>query len=265
QSAADLAADIRRHIKAEPIQARADSAVYVIRKQLARHKGVTAAIAAALLGLAAFSVYAGLQSASQATARSLADANAARYRAELSTTNIERGRLFGVTGNFPGAEQLIWNEHAQAPSDLSYWALWELYSRMPTRATLGGHPREVKIVAASPDGHAALSASVNEIHVWNTGTWACTRVLQMDSDVRGARFTPDGAYVLGASGSGDVGVWRTDNGTRVGNAACKGARGCVIAPSGAAPWPVGVMGRDNVLHMFNLGADGGLVADGDIK
>src|ERR1051325_11376910 len=62
QSASDLAADIRRHLRAEPIQARADSAVYVIRKQLSRHKGVTRAILAAVLGLAGFSIYASVQS-----------------------------------------------------------------------------------------------------------------------------------------------------------------------------------------------------------
>jgi WD40 repeat protein/tRNA A-37 threonylcarbamoyl transferase component Bud32 len=264
QSASDLAMDLRRHLKGEPIQARADSAVYVIRKQLSRHKGVTAAIAAALVGLAGFAVYASVQSAKQATARQQSDANAARYRAELSVTNVERGRLLGLTGNFPAADNLIWSEHATAPSDLSYWALWELYSKMPTRATLGGHPSNVRQVAASADGTVAATVSESEIHLWKTATWERVRVLSMDSEVRAARLTPDGALVVATGVSGDTGVWRVATGERVGGSKVDRAYGTTIAATGAAPWPVAVMGRDSAVHLFQLSADGTLAADGDI-
>src|SRR5690606_32880767 len=38
QSAAELAEDLRRYLRGEAIMARQDSALYVIRKQLARHR-----------------------------------------------------------------------------------------------------------------------------------------------------------------------------------------------------------------------------------
>jgi WD40 repeat protein/serine/threonine protein kinase len=264
QSASDLAADIRRHLRGEPIQARADSAVYVIRKQLSRHKGPTAAIIAALLGLAGFSVYASVQSSRQATARQLAETNAARYRAQLSVNNIERGRLLGMTGNFPAAEQFIWNEHAASPSDLSYWALWELYSRTPTRATLGGHPREVRYVAASRNSRYAATVSAAELHLWETTNWTCTHVLSMPEEIRAVRFSPDGSFVLATCLSGQTGVWRTSDGERIGGAACDKACGMAIAPTGEAPWPVAVMGRSEGVLLYKLSSDGSLVADSSI-
>jgi WD40 repeat protein len=258
QSAADLGADIRRHLAGDPIQARADSAVYVIRKQLSRHKGATGVIAAAILALAFFSVYASVQSRREAAARHLADANAERYRAELSVNNVERGRLLGLTGNFPAAEQLIWDEHSAAPSDLSYWALWELYARTPTRATLGGHPREVRLVAASADGKAVATASLSELRVWDAQTWACTHVIRTDSDIRALKFSPDSAFVLVTCLSGETGVWRVSSGERVGTAQCDRASGLGIVGDGRAPWTVVVCGRDDALHLYQLGADGAL-------
>jgi eukaryotic-like serine/threonine-protein kinase len=265
QSAADLAADIRRHLKDEPIQARADSAVYVIRKQLARHKGVTAAIVAAVLALAGFAVYASVQSSREAAAKERADANAERYRAELAVTNIERGRLLGMTGNFAVADRLLWDEHTAAPSDLSYWALWEMYSRMPTVATLGDHPREVRYVAAGADGATAATCSLNEVHLWDAHTWRCTGVVSLDTELRGLEYSPDGAYVLAAGDSGQVWVIRAASGEKACEVKVPGAMGIAIAPVGPAPWPVGVVSGNSVVRFYQLGSDGELREDGEFR
>jgi len=58
QSAAALAEDIRRYLRGEPIEAKRDSALYVLRKQVARHRAAFAAGVAILLLLAMSSVVA---------------------------------------------------------------------------------------------------------------------------------------------------------------------------------------------------------------
>ncbi len=268
QSAADLGADLRRHLSGEPIQARADSAVYVIRKQLMRHKGVSAAILAAALALAAFSVYASVQSSSEAAAKQRANANAERYRTELSLTNVERGRLLGMTGNFPMAEKVIWKEHAASPSDLSQWALWELYSRMPVRATLPGHPDTAIRVSASPRGDLAATTSGPDIMLWDTGTWASAGVIHFDSEVAAARFSPDGSKLISGSSSGELSVWKIEAGGQ--QASLTRVRlespvfSMALPDSGPAPWPLYVLGADGTLRVLGLSSDGTLTRSGTL-
>jgi WD40 repeat protein len=256
QSAAELAADIRRHLRGEPILARGDSAMYVLRKQIARYRTIAIGIGLALLALTAFAIYAQVQSSIQAEGRrrveqlykeaqeqsQRADANAEHYRAELASNNIERGRLLGVTGNFPLAEQLIWKEHLAAPSDLSHWALWELYSRMPVRASLMGHTDVVVAVAASPDGTLGATAGDTTIRLWNTGDWSCQNVLDTKgTQNRGLHFTGDGKFLVNATADGLLESWDPNTGAMVQQLATKQPiYSMVISESGLAPWPVAV-------------------------
>ncbi|HUN81593.1 MAG TPA: WD40 repeat domain-containing protein, partial [Phycisphaerae bacterium] len=63
----------------------------------------------------------------------------------LSASNVERAKLMFRTGNVPLAERLLWGELAPRAAELlangsrsldpAYWALWELYSDNPCRAT----------------------------------------------------------------------------------------------------------------------------------
>lgn len=61
QSAADLGDDIRRYLAGEPIHAKQDSALYVLRKQLKRYKWAAIAAGVALIALVAFTAYATVQ------------------------------------------------------------------------------------------------------------------------------------------------------------------------------------------------------------
>src|SRR6185295_13754896 len=120
QFAAELGADLRRHLEGRPIAARDDSALYVLRKQLRQYRGTLVLAGASIVAL---SVVAGIAlsqaarnrqlAASEAAAKSevirslelanaantAADAAATRMRAELVTSSIERGRLLGRTGD----------------------------------------------------------------------------------------------------------------------------------------------------------------------
>jgi tetratricopeptide (TPR) repeat protein len=60
-SAMELAADIRHHLAGEAIDARRDSAIYVLRKNLRRYRGIAAGVAALLVAILGFAVYALVQ------------------------------------------------------------------------------------------------------------------------------------------------------------------------------------------------------------
>ncbi|HEX8916231.1 MAG TPA: protein kinase, partial [Humisphaera sp.] len=87
-SVEQLAAEVRRHLAGEPIEARADSAAYVLRRAAWRHRRWVAGFAAVLAGVSAFAVYASVQS--KRSARLAADAAAARDEAGRARTVAEQ-------------------------------------------------------------------------------------------------------------------------------------------------------------------------------
>jgi WD40 repeat protein len=97
QSAADLGADIRRHLAGEPIAAKNESAMYLLRRQLKRYRGLVAAVSIFVMGLGVFAGYAGLQARRNSTLalgeREAKDAAVlARDAAQRQFENAERER-----------------------------------------------------------------------------------------------------------------------------------------------------------------------------
>jgi tetratricopeptide (TPR) repeat protein len=90
-SAADLGADLRRHLRGEPIQARADSRSYVIGRQLRLHWRASAAGAAFVGLLAVFAAVSSVQAAHNR--RIAADEQAASARAQAQQHQAERARV----------------------------------------------------------------------------------------------------------------------------------------------------------------------------
>ncbi|MGD9692802.1 MAG: protein kinase [Phycisphaerales bacterium] len=131
QSAMALGEDLRRHLRGEPIEAKRDSALYVIRKQLARHHVAASAAAVVLLALIAF----GVTSAAQArTNRGLARgerqariaADQARLRADAESERLRRGLYFSRIGFAQAAYMAHDTEKMRAvldecPEDLRGW------------------------------------------------------------------------------------------------------------------------------------------------
>lgn len=167
QSAADLAEDIRRHLSGLPIAAKNDSALYVLRKQIRRYRGVAAAALLFVTGLGALAVFATLKARSELAERKRADETAARLASELSFSNVERARLLGVSGNMVAAEDLAWPEFIENPdSKLAHWALRELYASNPCVAATPATtiewegPAQRVMAALSADGRVGALMSV---------------------------------------------------------------------------------------------------------
>jgi WD40 repeat protein/serine/threonine protein kinase len=88
-SAAEMAADIRRFLRDEPIVARPTSAIYHLRKFARRHKAIVAGAAVAFAAMAGATVFSLLQAGIAGEARDVADregdlARAQAYRATIA-------------------------------------------------------------------------------------------------------------------------------------------------------------------------------------
>jgi len=176
QSAGELERDIRRYLADEPIDAKRDSAIYILRKTLRRYRfGVSVAAAFTIL-LGAFAVImAFLYQRSTRLEQQAVNATHSLSRL-LSQSNIERGRMAGMLGNLDQAERLIWGELLSSPDphDASrrranappgpvdaYWALWELYRRNPCIQTLREQPQVPRGMTVSSDGRGVWTADIN--------------------------------------------------------------------------------------------------------
>ncbi|HEX2836822.1 MAG TPA: protein kinase [Phycisphaerales bacterium] len=204
QSAADLGDDIRRYLAGEPIHAKQDSALYVLRKQLKRYKWAAIAAGVALIALVAFTAYATVQArrerrlAAEAnmerafafaakdaaevarqkeeTARALADSASMRLAEQLEYARTERGRLEGVLGNIPLAEDSLWHqyfkhENASAPK----WALREFFHRYPYEWSVQVSPNGLRCAAFAPQAGLFLLGANSGIGVYDASVGVSKR------------------------------------------------------------------------------------------
>ncbi|HYE62374.1 MAG TPA: serine/threonine-protein kinase [Phycisphaerales bacterium] len=242
QSAAELAEDLNRYLAGEPIAAKQDSALYVLRKQIGRHRVAAASAGALLILVVAFAVYASWQAhrdraraeremglraeaqvaqstaeAAQRTAerhREAAAASAEELAHQLSLSTIDRGRLLAMLGNTLGAEELIWGEYIKHPeSRAAYWALVEVYSAAPIRRTIRNVSHLVKPLYF-PDGQTVALAHARGVVAFYTPDLA-TRVAELkvaDGVISATAVSPDGALLAAATQEGGLSIVRVQDG-----------------------------------------------------
>ena len=174
QSAAEMAADIRRYLDDRPIVARPASALYRLRKFARRNRALTGGLAIAFLAMAA------------ATGISLWQRHAAR---------VAEGRE---------AEQ---RELADARADALALSMWNSYVGMVTAAEIAA---EGDPVAA----RRFLDAAVEEHRGWEFGYLSgrldqSVALVELDEPVRAARLSEDGSALMAATESGALMRWAT--------------------------------------------------------
>lgn len=232
QTANEMALDLRRHLAGEVIEARRDSAWYVLRKHIRRHRVLFAAAAVMLSGMAAFSVYAGITAQRERSlalaaveAKRTAEAEGARANdansrltRELVLANIDRGRLEATAGNLPLAEDLLWRAHFDDPqSGAARWGLWEMYNGCATLWTVQGPYYPTAATISKRGDQAAMMGRDGTLVVFDaltgtrvssragfgTGTAVVTFVGREDELVV-TGYADGRAVIARADGTGDV-------------------------------------------------------------
>lgn len=134
ETADALARDVERHLADEPIDARAPSRAYRLRKFLRRNRGPLAAAGLIFVALSAGTAAAGWQAIRATKARQLADARADQIRGDLArlrTANVlaERGRQDRLAQRWDEAEAALTKAISLRPEFLAAWTeRFELYA-----------------------------------------------------------------------------------------------------------------------------------------
>lgn len=215
QSADALATDLRRFLKGDPIEAKADSAWYMLRKTARRHRapiGVALVIAGLVL------IFGGVALSQRVEIAAQRDAALAASR----RSDVGRGRVLARDGSGLIAERLIWPAFLHdggalqsvasddPPTSLSYWALWELYSHHPCLASARVGDSPVERIRCNDAGSIAATCHADgRIRFWTLPDLAPAGVIDSgDHRPLDISFTsgPSDARTIGRDGR--IVTWR---------------------------------------------------------
>lgn len=202
QSAGELAADIRRYLRDEPILARPPTAIYLLRKFARRHRplviGVCVALFAVLLGLVGMSWFA----IETTRARQFAEARAEELRSELYASRIQQAQRIVETDSPDSTRTLL----ADCDPALRGWE-WERLEWLSdrSRASFKAHDASGTNVQYSPDGTLLMSSGQDgAVRLWDAESLALVREFRFPKTRCWAQFSTDGRFIAAASHDGKV-------------------------------------------------------------
>ena len=213
-TAGELANDVSRYLRGDPIEAKRDSAIYILRKTLRRHLipvvVFTCFIAVALLSSVLMtSLYFKARRAQDLVERNLKSSEKQRYMAEMYQASREVGRNVGFTR----VDQLVsdWSPSPGA-ADLRNW---EWYYLQSLRELMGGLAREpwphqtVWSVHWHPDGDLLASTGYDGlVRIWKMDRDLPVRELRhAASQIWTARWSPDGSKLATGGAEGELKIW----------------------------------------------------------
>ncbi|MBK9118076.1 MAG: protein kinase [Phycisphaerales bacterium] len=177
--AGELARDLRRYLAGEAIEAKRDSATYMLRKTLQRYRWP---VAFACVGVVLLTLFGGVMAVLYRHTAVLEAATGRQAQAlalALSKSTIERARLLGAGGNMSSAEALLWRESRAHLPDTPvgrqvHWALWELYARNPCVGTWVSGAAVPHLPGFGPDGTLRCVDSAGRVLTWSLAESAPT-------------------------------------------------------------------------------------------
>ncbi|MGA2496283.1 MAG: protein kinase [Tepidisphaeraceae bacterium] len=247
QSAGELARDIRHYLAGRPIEARRDSAIYVLRKTLSRYRAVVAAVGCFIVLLVTSTIVFWIQrqDARRAHGEALVERDRARTASEEAERNerlaerrlaegliaagdsiLAPGRGFDARHRYLQAWDLARKlGESEFPAIAGVLATYQidpppLMGDEGYRQGIGGfagHEGAIGGVAFLPDGRHALSCGVDRtIRLWHVPTGREIRRFAGHSQtVRAIAVLPDGARFISASFDKTLKLWDIASGKEI--------------------------------------------------
>ena len=218
QSAGDLADDVRRLLAGEPVMARSDSRLYVLRKTARKYRPLLLGGGGVLALAVGVAVVMTLQAARLAQ-------RTTELRDALRSSNVERARAMASTGSVSEAEQVLWREYLQSmeesstPDRFAEWALRELYLAQPCTSALRTAEPGVTALESLPDGRRRLAtrdrrwAGIIDGAGGAGDVWFSQELAQPSGPA--ARLLGKGDGVLLGGPDGSLSLWDGATGERV--------------------------------------------------
>ncbi len=240
ETAASMARDIERHLRAEPVSAAAPSPAYRLAKFVRRHRvtvGAALVVAAALLVATVVS----LQSAfvahkargvadaerdkayqaqrAEAAQRTMAEASAEESRLRLVRLNTSQAVQLMDRGDWFGASLWFCDVLSRAGTNASADTVNRLrlgvnLSYAPRLVRMWFHGRPLNQASFSPDGRWVLTAGRDGVaRIWDLATdQPVGAPMTHAGPVLGAEFSRDGRYVVTACEDRTARVWEAASG-----------------------------------------------------
>jgi eukaryotic-like serine/threonine-protein kinase len=206
-SPSELAADLRRYLKNEPVVARPASAAYQVRKYVRRHW-----VAIAVASIVTLTLAGGLAATTYEARVASAQRDAAIEAKLRALTQTAAARL--KDADFRGAMSIILEvlPHRGAERPYTQEALSVFHDARAADAEisiLSGHTAIVESAAFSPDGKIIVTASDDKtIRLWDAATSRQILLLNGHTGrVNFAQFSPDGGRLVSASADKSVRIW----------------------------------------------------------
>lgn len=205
QTPAEMAADIRRFLRDEPIHARPASALYQLKKFARRNRALVAAGLLVLLSMTAATIVSARFAITAMQQRDIAAQRSHHAIVVAAESAIESGHPMR-------ARSLL---RQAAPEERKTWEWRYLNAQLDqSDIRLLGHTDSVRALAFSPDGsYLASGASDNTIRIWRVADRAAPRILtEHKGPIESLAFDPSGELLVSAETSGRILIWNVRTG-----------------------------------------------------
>jgi eukaryotic-like serine/threonine-protein kinase len=206
-SVSELAADVQRHRRHEPVEAGPPSTVYRVRKFVARNRVVS------LAGLIVFITLVLATIVSLMSARRAWHAeSASRATAELSDRVAYRNGILAAAANLEQDPRIAKLALDGASERLRDWEWHYLKARVDVAPAFFSSERRMSTLAASRDGNViAIGMHDGDVLVWSKGELQPRHFKGHTRRIQGLAFSEDGQQLVSGSTDGVVRLWNTRN------------------------------------------------------